>query len=74
MIKEGKKLGLKVMMGCMTESTVGNSAIAQLLQQLDYVDMDGAMLLKEDIANGVRILKDGTIVFPKLSGTGVSLF
>jgi L-alanine-DL-glutamate epimerase-like enolase superfamily enzyme len=74
MIKEGKKLGLKVMMGCMTESTVGISAIAQLLPQLDYVDMDGAMLLKEDIANGVRILKDGTIVFPKLSGTGVSLF
>ncbi|WP_027075518.1 dipeptide epimerase [Maribacter antarcticus] len=74
MIKEGKKLGLKVMIGCMTESTVGISAIAQLLPQLDYVDMDGAMLLKEDIATGVHILKNGTVVFPELPGTGVSLF
>ena len=39
-------LGLKVMVGCMTESTVGISAIAQLLPLLDYVDMDGAMLIE----------------------------
>jgi L-alanine-DL-glutamate epimerase-like enolase superfamily enzyme len=74
MIKKGKELGLEVMMGCMTESTVGISAIAQVLPQLDYVDMDGAMLLKEDIANGVRILANGTVLFPELPGTGVSLF
>lgn len=55
MIAEAKQKGLKVMVGCMTESTVGISAIAQLLPQLDYVDMDGAMLLKEDIAKGVEI-------------------
>ena len=73
MIKKGKEMGLKVMVGCMTESTVGISAIAQLVPQLDYVDMDGALLLKEDIANGVRILADGTVVFPKLSGSGVTL-
>lgn len=74
MIKKGKELGLKVMVGCMTESTVGISAIAQLLPQLDYVDMDGAMLLKEDIAHGVRILDDGTVVFPELGGSGIRLF
>ena len=34
------------MVGCMTESTVGISAIAQLLPLLDYVDMDGAVLLE----------------------------
>ena len=73
MIKKGKELGLKVMVGCMTESSVGISAIAQLLPQLDYVDMDGAMLLKEDIAKGVEIKKDGKIVFPTLSGSGVTL-
>ncbi len=74
MIKKGKELGLKVMVGCMTESTVGISAIAQLLPQLDYVDMDGAMLLKEDIANGVQIRADGTVVFPEGIGCGVALF
>jgi hypothetical protein len=35
---------------CMTESSVGISAIAHLLPELDYVDMDGALLLAEDIA------------------------
>lgn len=73
MIKKGKEMGLKVMVGCMTESTVGISAIAQLLPQLDYVDMDGSLLLKEDIASGVRILANGKILFPELSGSGVTL-
>ena len=73
MIKEAKEFGLKVMVGCMTESTVGISAIAQLLPQLDYVDMDGAMLLAEDIADGVQISSDGKVIFPKLGGSGVTL-
>lgn len=73
MIKHAKSLGLKVMVGCMTESTVGISAIAQLLPQLDYVDMDGAMLLKEDIANGITINDDSSLVFPILGGSGVTL-
>ncbi len=73
MIKQGKELGLKIMVGCMTESTVGISAIAQLLPQLDYVDMDGALLLKEDIAHGVQIATDATVIFPKLGGSGVTL-
>ncbi len=73
MIKKGKDLGLKIMIGCMTESTVGISAIAQLLPQLDYVDMDGALLLKSDIATGVHIEPNGKVIFPKLAGTGVQL-
>lgn len=72
MIQEAKKLGLKTMVGCMTESTVGISAIAQLLPQLDYVDMDGALLLAEDIATGVTI-DFGKIAYSKLNGTGVTL-
>lgn len=73
MIKKGKELGLKVMVGCMTESTVGISAIAQLLPQLDYVDMDGALLLKEDIATGVEIRENGKVIFPELAGSGITL-
>ena len=73
MIQKGKDLGIKVMVGCMTESTVGISAIAQLIPQLDYVDMDGALLLKSDIATGVLIEPDGKVIFPKLAGTGVRL-
>ncbi len=73
MIREARQLGLKVMVGCMTESTVGISAIAQLLPQLDYVDMDGPLLLREDIADGVKILEQGKLVFPSLGGSGISL-
>ena len=72
MIQEAKKLGLKTMVGCMTESTVGISAIAQLLPQLDYVDMDGGLLLAEDIATGVTI-DFGKISYSELNGTGVTL-
>ena len=73
MIKKAKELGLKVMVGCMTESTVGISAIAQLTPQLDYVDMDGALLLKHDIATGVKINPDASVVFPEEAGSGVNL-
>lgn len=73
MIKKARALGIKVMMGCMTESTVGISAIAQFLPQLDYVDMDGAMLLADDIASGVEIGPDGKVKFPGIAGTGVNL-
>ncbi len=72
MIAEARSLGLKVMVGCMTESTVGISAIAHLLPLLDYVDMDGALLLAEDIANGVRI-EDGKTKFADRNGTGARL-
>jgi L-alanine-DL-glutamate epimerase-like enolase superfamily enzyme len=72
MIQQAKALGLKTMVGCMTESSVGISAIAHLLPQLDYVDMDGALLLAEDIATGVTI-KKGLISYSGLNGTGVTL-
>jgi L-alanine-DL-glutamate epimerase-like enolase superfamily enzyme len=72
MISQAKKLGMKTMVGCMTESTVGISAIAHLLPELDYVDMDGALLLAKDIATGVTI-KDGIIKYSELNGTGVTL-
>jgi L-alanine-DL-glutamate epimerase-like enolase superfamily enzyme len=72
MIAEARRLGLSVMVGCMTESTVGISAIAQLLPLLDYVDMDGAVLLAEDIADGVR-LERGRCIYPDAPGHGVRL-
>ncbi len=72
MIAEARALGLKVMVGCMTESSVGISAIAQLLPLLDHVDMDGAVLISQDIATGVRLDK-GRAIFPAENGNGVKL-
>ncbi|MCH7397855.1 dipeptide epimerase [Belliella sp. DSM 107340] len=72
MIAEAKKLGMKTMVGCMTESSVGITAIAHIAPLLDYVDMDGAMLLKKDIARGVVITSD-SIVFPDGNGIGAEM-
>jgi L-Ala-D/L-Glu epimerase len=72
MIARARELGLKMMVGCMTESTVGISAIAQLLPLLDYVDMDGAALLASDMATGVR-LDRGRCIYPAENGSGVQM-
>jgi len=73
MITRARELGLQVMVGCMTESTVGISAIAQLLPLLDYVDMDGALLLAKDIATGV-VIEQGTCIYSSENGCGVTLY
>lgn len=72
MIARARELGLKVMVGCMNESSIGISAIAQLLPLLDHVDMDGALLIAKDIASGVRLEK-GRAIFPNENGNGVKL-
>lgn len=72
MINRAKELKMKTMVGCMTESSIGISAIAHLAPVLDYIDMDGAMLLHHDIASGVT-LKKGEIVYTDINGTGAQL-
>ena len=53
MIQKARELDMKVMIGCMNESTVGAAAIAHLLPFIDHVDMDGPLLLEEDLATGI---------------------
>ena len=72
MIQKAKALGMKTMVGCMTESSVGISAIAHIAPLLDYVDMDGAMLLAKDPAKGARIFPD-KVLFPEGPGIGAEL-
>lgn len=72
MLQAARRLGLKTMIGCMTESSVGISAIAQLLPWVDYADIDGAALLAADIAHGV-VVRQGVCEFPNRPGTGVLL-
>ena len=72
MIKNARQLGMKVMVGCMNESSIGTAAIAQLLPLLDYVDMDGPLLLAEDVAKGVTF-DYGKIIYRDGYGLGVSV-
>ncbi len=53
MIQKAREFEMRVMVGCMNESSLGSAAIAQLAPLLDYVDMDGPLLLTDDIAKGV---------------------
>ena len=72
MLEEARRQGLKTMIGCMTESTVGVSAAAQLAPLVDYADLDGPLLIGEDIATGVWIER-GQVLYSKENGCGVRL-
>ena len=61
---------MKVMVGCMNESSVGTAAIAQLAPLLDIVDMDGPLLLSEDVADGVTF-DNGKIIYTGRPGLGI---
>jgi L-alanine-DL-glutamate epimerase-like enolase superfamily enzyme len=72
MIDKARELEMEVMVGCMNESTVGTAAIAHLAPLLDYVDMDGPLLLAEDIASGIGF-KNGNIIYNNENGLGIQL-
>jgi L-alanine-DL-glutamate epimerase-like enolase superfamily enzyme len=70
MIDRARELDLKIMVGCMNESTVGSAAIAHLLPFIDHVDMDGPLLLEEDLAKGI-MYDEGKIIYGKGAGLGI---
>ncbi len=70
MIAQARSFGMTVMAGCMTESSVGISAVAQLAPLLDYIDADGSLLISNDPATGVSF-DSGKIIYPDTSGNGV---
>jgi L-Ala-D/L-Glu epimerase len=72
MITDARQRNLKVMCGCMTETSIGISGIGQILPLLDYVDMDGSILIANDPATGVY-LDYGKAIFPDVNGTGALL-
>ncbi|HRQ49820.1 MAG TPA: enolase C-terminal domain-like protein [Agriterribacter sp.] len=72
MIAEAKQLGMKIMLGCMNESTVGTAAIVHLSPQADYTDADGPLLLEEDIAEGLQY-DFGKITPAEAPGLGVRI-
>jgi len=71
MIDAARQYGMKVMVGSMNESSVGSAAIAHLLPYLDYVDMDGPLLLTEDLATGIEF-ENGKVRIPRGAGLGVT--
>lgn len=71
-IAKAKQLGFKVMLGCMTESSVGISAGCALAGLLEYADLDGANLISNDYAKG-SFVENGKIILSEKPGLGISL-
>lgn len=65
-------LGMKVMMGCMTETSCAISAASQLYAGMDFADLDGALLIGNDCFEGAK-LQNGKIIASDLPGIGVKL-
>jgi len=72
MIVAARKLDMKVMIGSMNETTIGSAAIAQLLPLVDYADLDGPLLLAEDIASGL-VYDEGKVMLSGRPGLGIQL-
>lgn len=72
MIDKARNAGMKLMIGCMTESSIGISALSHLLPFVDYADLDGALLINNDPATGVKIVK-GEAIFADRFGHGGEL-
>jgi L-alanine-DL-glutamate epimerase-like enolase superfamily enzyme len=70
MIQLARGLGLKVMLGCMTETSCAISAATQLSPLVDWADLDGAVLIKNDLFDGAKIV-DGKLTLPDRPGIGV---
>jgi len=71
LIKEARRLGMSVMLGCMIETSIGITAAAHLSPLVDYADLDGNLLLADDPYEGVKV-GDGKLILPEAPGLGVA--
>jgi len=69
MVSVAKSLGMSVMLGCMTETSCAISAAAQLSPMVDWADLDGAVLIKNDCFDGATIV-DGKVTLTATPGIG----
>ena len=70
MIHTAKALGMKIMLGCMIESSVAITAAAHLSPLVDYADLDGNLLISNDPFEGVKV-KEGKLILSDEPGLGV---
>ncbi len=70
MMELTRSLGMKAMIGCMTETSCGTSAAAQLSPIVDWADLDGNLLIANDPYCGIEI-QDGKVIIPDRPGIGI---
>ena len=70
MVSVARALGMKVMIGCMTETSCAVTAAAQLSPLVDWADLDGNLLIDNDVYDGLKIV-NGKIVLTDRPGIGI---
>jgi len=70
MMQKAKELNLKIMIGCMTETSCAITAASHLSPLADWVDLDGAVLISNDLFSGLKI-ESGRLIIPDIPGLGV---
>lgn len=71
MVRAAREYGLKIMLGCMVETSLGIAAAAQIAPLVDYVDLDGHLLLAEDPFSGL-VLDGGVVRAADRPGLGIA--
>jgi L-alanine-DL-glutamate epimerase-like enolase superfamily enzyme len=69
MLQLARGLGMKVMLGCMTETSCGIPAASHLSPMVDWADLDGALLISNDLFDGTTVV-NGKVRIPNRPGIG----
>ncbi len=70
MLKRGRELGLKIMLGCMTETSLGVTAMSHLTAMADWIDLDAPLLISNDPFEGVYY-DQAVVSMPDRPGIGI---
>ena len=73
MIAVARSYGMKVMLGCMTETSCAVTAAAQISPGVDFADLDGNLLISNDRFRGVALDRNGRLILPDGPGLGLEL-
>ncbi len=70
MVTMARQMGMKILIGCMTETSCAVSAAAQLSPLVDWADLDGNLLISNDVYEGMTVV-DGRVSLPDRPGIGI---
>ncbi|HNT53744.1 MAG TPA: dipeptide epimerase [Anaerolineaceae bacterium] len=73
LVRRAREMGMKVMLGCMVETTLGTTAMAHLAGLADWLDLDAPMLISNDPFDGLKYDEKANVSLPDRPGIGVVL-
>ena len=73
LLRRAQELGLRIMLGCMIETSIGTTAMAHLAGTAEWLDLDAPMLISNDPFDGVQFDPQATLSVPERAGIGAIL-